>query len=227
MQATPVVNPCVIFDLDGTLVETEQIWRDVRRDFVLAHNGRWREEAQTTMIGMRTNEWAHYIHAALGVSLDESAIADAVIAGVIARLQGVPVLPGANEALDRLGQAFRLGLATSAAGPVADAILARTGWRERFAVVVSADEVSRGKPAPDVYLRTLALLDTRPELAAAVEDSANGLRSAYNAGLRVIAVPNREFAPDPQTLSLATRTIASLDVLDTSFVRAVLGLQET
>jgi HAD superfamily hydrolase (TIGR01509 family) len=222
MQAA-TVNPCVIFDLDGTLVETEQIWRDVRRDFVLAHAGRWNDGAQATMIGMRTNEWARCIHEDLGVSLDESEIADEVIAGVIARLRSVPVLPGANEALDRLGQTFRLGLATSAALPVAKAILAGTGWRDCFAVVVSADEVSRGKPAPDVYLRALELLDAPPDRAAAVEDSASGIRSAYNARLRVIAVPNREFAPDPQALSLATRTITSLDTLDASFVRAVLG----
>ena len=175
------------------------------------------------MIGMRTNEWARYIREDLAVSLEESEIADEVIAGVVARLRRVPVLPGAGEALDRLGRTFRLGLATSAALPVAEAILARTGWRERFAVVVSADEVPRGKPAPDVYLRALELLDAPPDLAAAVEDSANGIRSAYNAGLRVIAVPNREFAPDPQALSLATRVITSLNALDASFVRAVLG----
>ncbi|HEY1883343.1 MAG TPA: HAD-IA family hydrolase [Candidatus Cybelea sp.] len=214
----------VVFDLDGTLVETEQVWRDVRRDFVIAQGGRWQDGAQATMIGMRTNEWARYIRADLGVALDESAIADAVIAGVIARLENVPVLPGASEALDRLGRAFRLGLATSAALPVANAILARTGWRERFAVVVSADEVARGKPAPDVYLRALELLKTPPDLAAAVEDSANGIRSAYNAGMRVIAVPNREFAPDAQTLSLAARTITNLDTLDAAFVGAMLGL---
>ena len=217
------VNLCVIFDLDGTLVETEQVWRDVRRDFVLTHGGRWNDGAQATMIGMRTNEWARYIHEDLGVSLDDSEIANEVIAGVIARLRKVPVLPGASEALDRLGRTFRLGLATSAALPVANAILARTAWRQRFAVVVSADEVSLGKPAPDVYLRALELLDASPDFAAAVEDSANGIRSAYNAGLRVIAVPNREFAPDPQALSLATRLITSLNTLDASFVRAVLG----
>ncbi|HEY4433906.1 MAG TPA: HAD family phosphatase [Candidatus Cybelea sp.] len=214
----------MIFDLDGTLVETEQIWRDVRRDFVIAHGGHWHDGAQATMIGMRTNEWVHYIRADLGVALDESAIAGAVIAGVIARLQNVPVLPGASEALDRLGRAFRLGLATSAALPVANAILARTGWRARFAVVVSADEVARGKPAPDVYLRALELMQTQPDLAAAVEDSANGIRSAYNAKLRVIAVPNREFPPDAQALSLAARTITSLDTLDAPLVRAVLRL---
>jgi HAD superfamily hydrolase (TIGR01509 family) len=216
-------NLGVVFDLDGTLVETETIWRDVRRDFVLAHGGRWHEGAQATMIGMRTNEWARYMHEDLGVALKETAIADSVVAGVIERLREVPILPGASEALERLGRDFQLGLATSAALPVANAILQRTGWRERFAVVVSADEVGRGKPAPDVYLRALELLDIGADRAVAVEDSSNGIRAASNAQLRVIAVPNREFPPDPQALSLASRTLARLDALDAPLVRSVLA----
>jgi HAD superfamily hydrolase (TIGR01509 family) len=216
--------PSVIFDLDGTLVETEQIWRDVRREFVLAHGGQWHEGAQATMIGMRTSEWARYIHDDLGVPLDTAEISKQIVAGVIARLQQVPVLPGASGALERLAPAFALGLATSAALPVAQAVLARTGWRRTFTVVVSADEVPRGKPAPDVYLRALDLLGARPARTAAVEDSANGIRSARNAGLRVIAIPNREFPPDVQSLALASRVIESLDALNVPFVRALLGL---
>ena len=55
-------SSCVVFDLDGTLIESEQVWRDVRHEFVNAHGGRWHDNAQSTMIGMRTQEWARYIH---------------------------------------------------------------------------------------------------------------------------------------------------------------------
>jgi HAD superfamily hydrolase (TIGR01509 family) len=221
----------MIFDLDGTLVETEQVWRDVRRDFTLAHGGRWHDGAQARMIGMTTHEWAHYIHADLGVPLPEDKIAGQVVANVVARLQEhVPVLPGADAALARVGSAFPLGLATSAARPVADCVLKLTGWNARFEVVVSADEVARGKPAPDVYLRALELLRADPARTVAVEDSANGIRSAHAAGLRVVAVPNHEFAPGAPDLALATRVIASLDALDVALVREVLvepGSKET
>lgn len=207
---------CIIFDLDGTLIETEQVWRDVRRDFVLAHGGHWHDGAQETMIGMRTGEWADYIHDDLGVTLPRDEIARRVIDGVVAALRkNVPVLPGAQAALERLSRRCRLGLATSAARPVAEAALDETGWKRFFDVVVSADEVTRGKPEPDVYLRALELMHADPGTTDAVEDSTNGIRAAYAAGLRVIAIPNREFPPKPEALALATRIIPNLDALQT------------
>jgi beta-phosphoglucomutase-like phosphatase (HAD superfamily) len=209
----------VIFDLDGTLVETEQVWRDVRRQFVTTHRGRWNDSAAAAMIGMRTSEWADYIHAELGVAMPSGEIAEAVVAGVIAHLQSVPVLPGAPGALERLAAAFPLGLATAASLPVATAILDKTGWTRFFEAVVSADDVKRGKPAPDVYERALQLMGADPGRTAAVEDSANGIRSAHAAGLAVIAIPNREFAPDAGSLALASRVIPSLDRLDVPLVR--------
>lgn len=208
-----VAIACMIFDLDGTLVETEQVWRDVRRAFVVEHGGRWRGDAQATMIGMRTAEWANSIHNDLGVALPPSEIARLVVDGVVAELKHVPILPGAEAALKRVSRDVRLGLATSAARPVAETVLANTGWRKFFEVVVSADDVARGKPAPDVYLRALELMSADPAQTEAVEDSTNGIRAAYAAGLRVIAVPNREFPPTAEALALATRVIPNLDAL--------------
>jgi HAD superfamily hydrolase (TIGR01509 family) len=214
---------CVIFDLDGTLIESEQIWGDVRREFVTANGGRWNDGAQAAMIGLRTSEWARYMHDDLGVALAPDVIAQRVIAAVSQRLKDVPVLPGARGALERLADAFRLGLATSAALPVAQTVFAKTGWGSFFAVVVSADEVARGKPAPDVYLRALELLHANPSHAVAVEDSGNGIRSAHAAGLAVVAIPNRAFPPDAGALALAARVIENLDALDAALIRDVLA----
>jgi len=218
-------EPWVVFDLDGTLIESEGIWRDVRREFVETHGGRWGDDAQAAMIGMRTDEWARYIHDDLGVALPPAAIAQQVVAAVVARLQPPPVLPGADAALERLEPAFRLGLATSASLPVAQSVLGTTGWKRFFEVVVSADTVARGKPAPDVYLRALELLHAKPARTAAVEDSANGIRSAHAAGIAVIAIPNKEFPPDAGALALASRVIENLDALDDDVVYGVLSKQ--
>ena len=213
----------VVFDLDGTLIESEQIWRDVRRDFVMEHGGHWKEDAQTAMIGMRTEEWAQYIHNELGVALAPSVIQQDVVAAVVGRLsKSIPILPGAEDALERLFGTFPLGLATSAALAVAQTVLAKTGWNKFFGVVVSADEVSRGKPAPDVYLRALELLEADPLRTAAVEDSGNGIRSAHAAQLAVVAIPNRAFPPNRNVLSQATCVLSSLDELDSETIRDVL-----
>jgi len=213
----------VIFDLDGTLVETEQIWRDVRRQFAVQRGGRWRDDAQETMIGMRTAEWARYMRDDLAVPLPAEEIARLVVDGVVARLRkGVPILPGAEAALQRVAGAFRLGLATSAARPVAETVLAQTGWAKYFQTVVSADEVARGKPAPDVYLRALATIRAEGSHSAAVEDSSNGIRSAHAAGLATIAIPNREFLPDAAALALAARTLPALSALDAAVIVSVL-----
>lgn len=218
----------VVSDLDGTLVETEQVWRDVRRDFVLQHGGRWHDDAQATMIGMRTAEWARYIHTDLGVALATNVIIEDVVTEVVARLsKHVPVLPGADDALERLSADFRLGLATSATLVVAQTVLEKTGWDKYFNVVVSADEVLRGKPAPDVYLRALRLLEADPLHTAAIEDSANGIRSARAAQLAVVAIPNREFPPGTEALSLAVRVLTSLEQLDADVIHDVLQSRKT
>ena len=212
----------VIFDLDGTLIESEQIWRDVRQAFVVEHGGRWLDGAQEKMIGMRTTEWAQYMHDDLGVAIQPEVIAEQVVNAVAQHLaKDVPILPGAGEALARLAGAFPLGLATSAARAVAETALAVTGWQKYFEVVVSADDVARGKPAPDVYLRALQLMKADSRSTAAIEDSANGIRSAYNAGLAVIAIPNREFPPDPASLALASRVLRDIGELDVNEVYSV------
>jgi HAD superfamily hydrolase (TIGR01509 family) len=213
----------VVFDLDGTLIESEQVWRDVRHEFVTANGGRWHSGAAAAMIGMRTNEWANYIHDQLRVALAPNLIADRVVSAVAERLHDPHVLPGADAALERLASAFRLGLASSASLLVAQTVLALTGWGKYFAVVVSADEVERGKPAPDVYLRALELLDANPLRTAAVEDSANGIRSGHAAGLAVVAIPNREFPPDAEALSLASRILPNLDALTADVIYRVLA----
>jgi len=209
----------VVFDLDGTLIDSEQIWADVRRRFVLTHGGTWHDQAQATMIGMRTTEWAQYIRNDLGVALPLEQIARLVVDAVSEELaQSIPILPGAQAALERLAPVYPLGLATSAALAVARTTLEKTGWGRFFKVVVSADEVARGKPAPDVYLRALELLEAAPDQSAAVEDSANGIRSAAAAELAVIAIPNAGYPPDADALACATTVLPNLTMLETSVI---------
>ena len=133
----------------------------------------------------------------------------------------LPLLPGAAEAVRALGDAWPLALASSANRPVIELVLSLSGLRESFTATVSSEEVPRGKPAPDVYLEAARRLGVDAGRCVAVEDSASGIRSAVAAGMKVIAIPNREFPPSPEELAPAEDVLSSLLELDRARVEWV------
>ncbi|HWC86693.1 MAG TPA: HAD family phosphatase [Solirubrobacteraceae bacterium] len=201
----------VCFDLDGVLIDSEHAWDAARRAVVGESGGLWRPEATRAMMGMSAAEWSQYLHDELGVPLSPPEINERVVERLLAGYRReLPLLPGAVAAVKRLAARWPLGLASSSNRPVIDYILEASGLAGSFAVTVSADEVARGKPAPDVYLAAAAKLSVAPTRAAAVEDSSNGLRSAAGAGMLVVAIPNREFPPEADALALADVILESL-----------------
>lgn len=212
----------VAFDLDGVLVDSEGAWAEVRRRYTLERGGRWREDAAREMMGMSSVEWSRYMHDALGVDVSPERIS-AEVAERVSRLyrERLPLIPGAPEAVARLAARWPLALASSANRALIDLVLDLSGLSEYFEVTVSSEEVPRGKPAPDVYLEAARRLEVEPERCAAVEDSHNGILSAAGAGMRVIAIPNREFPPGPEALAVASAVLGSLDELTVEAVAAV------
>jgi HAD superfamily hydrolase (TIGR01509 family) len=216
----------VIFDLDGVLLDSESRWDAARRGVVAATGGRWRASASTDMIGMSAPEWSRYLHDKLGVPVAPGDIDDRVVADLLAGYRrDLPLLPGAVDAVHRLAERWPLGLASSANRTVIDAVLELTALAPSFAVTVSSEEVTHGKPSPDVYLAAAQALGVEPVHAAAIEDSANGLRSAAGAGMTVVAIPNREFPPEADALALADATLAGLDELTPAVVIAAASLR--
>jgi HAD superfamily hydrolase (TIGR01509 family) len=194
----------IVLDLDGVVVDTEEVWDRERRAYVDAHGGMWTEKATRKMQGMSSAEWAVYLRDKLGAGGEPDEISAAVAAGVVAEIEReLPLLPGAIRAINALANAFPLALASSANREVIDAVLDGAGITARFGATVSSEEVPRGKPAPDVYLGAARLLGVDPADCAAVEDSSNGLRAAHAAGMIVIATPNHAFPPAPDALALA------------------------
>jgi HAD superfamily hydrolase (TIGR01509 family) len=209
----------VIFDLDGVLVESEQLWDAARRDVVAGHGGHWRDDATRAMQGMSSVEWGTYLHDALRVELPTDDIVALVVEDLLDRYrQHLPLLPGAIEAVRRLGEQWPLGLASSSNREVIDAVLRIAGLDDAFAVALSSEEVERGKPAPDVYLEVARRLGEDPGDCAAIEDSTNGIRSAFAAGCRVVALPNREYPPDDAVLGDAAVVLDDLDALTVDVV---------
>ena len=119
----------------------------------------------------------------------------------------LPLIEGAREAVERIGERWPLGLASSSNREIIDLFLELSGLADRFGVTVSSEEVERGKPAPDVYLEALRRLGAAPEASTAVEDSDNGIRSARAAGMRVVALPNPAYPPGEEALGLADAVI--------------------
>lgn len=205
----------VIFDLDGVLLDSEPAWEAARREVTLEAGGRWRDDAQTEMMGMSTSEWSAWMHEALGVPLDP----ERIVREVLSRMERsfrerLPLLPGAREAVTALAEDWTLGLASSSSRPLIDLALELGGLAGHFRATVSSEEVERGKPAPDVYLRAAELLAVDPEGCVAIEDSGNGIRAGAAAGMRVIAIPDRDFPPEPEALELAAAVLESLSELE-------------
>ncbi len=220
-QSRGVIS-AVVFDLDGVLIDSEPVWEEVRRQVVAEYGGHWRPEAQSRLMGMSTQEWARYLSEDLGVGLPADRVATLVIERMAARYRDqLPLLPGAVAAVKRLAARWPLGLGSSAPASLIATVLDASGLREYFAVVRSTEQLTRGKPAPDIYLAVTRQLGVAPADAAAVEDSTNGLRSATAAGLAVIAVPQPKYPPDPAALASAKLVLSSLDELTVEAVSAL------
>lgn len=187
----------VLWDMDGTLVDTEPYWIDCEFALAARYEQDWSKEHALNLVGRDLLDSAGYIKATLQITdLSPAQIRDELLAGVIERIsEAIPWRPGARELLAEVKAAgLPNALVTMSyrnfAQPVVDALPSGT-----FAVVVTGDEVGRGKPHPDPYLQACDLLGVDPAATVAIEDSPTGCRSAEAAGCRVLAVPNHVEIP--------------------------------
>lgn len=209
----------VVFDMDGVLIESEEIWDSVRERYVREHGGRYDDEIQRAMMGMSSSEWSRYLHETAGIDAPPETINEQVVQLMLAAYrERLPLVDGAVAAVHRLAERFPLAVASSSNRPLIDAVLDVSGLTGCFRTTVSSEEVALGKPAPDVYLEAARQLGVPPERCAAVEDSHGGIRSAKSAGMRVIAIPNPSYPPDADALAQADVVIRSLDELTPELV---------
>jgi HAD superfamily hydrolase (TIGR01509 family) len=205
------VNPvAVIFDLDGVLVDSEPLWDAVRTGLAESNGQPWPEGATREMQGMSTPEWARFLVEKVGVPGTPEDVAKQVIAGVAERYrEHLPLLPGAVAAVRAMSR-WPLGVASSSPPELIEVVLTTAGLADLFGATVSSEEVPHGKPAPDVYLAAAERLGADPARCLAVEDSSNGLRSAAEAGMTVIAAPNPGYPPTDDALALAAARLNHL-----------------
>jgi HAD superfamily hydrolase (TIGR01509 family) len=201
----------VVFDMDGVIVDSEQVWDDVRESYVREVGGTYAESATRDMMGMSSVEWSRYMAERLGVPGSPEAINAAIVERMLERYGAAPpLIPGAVEAVRRCAERWPLAVASSSNPELIEVVLDVARLHDVIPVVVSSQEVARGKPAPDVYLEAARRLGVAPHTCAAVEDSHNGIRSAKAAGMRVIAIPNPHFPPDEEALAQADVVLRSI-----------------
>ena len=215
----------VVFDMDGTLTDTEHIWDVVRRQLAASEGLAWPEDATTAMMGMSTQQWSTYLSEVVGLSGTPQEAAERTIDGMqVAYRSGIELLPGAREAVRRMAGHWPLGLASSSPRVLIDAALEFMGVSDLFVTTLSTEELGgAGKPAPDVYLEVCRRLGVDAASAMAVEDAPNGILAAHAAGMAVVAIPPHFHPPSPDILALADVVIDSLDDLTVDLVADLLG----
>jgi HAD superfamily hydrolase (TIGR01509 family) len=205
------VIEAVVFDLDGVIVDSEQVWDEVREAYVRETGGTYTDESARDMMGMSSPEWSRYMADSLHVPGTPEEINAAIVERMLERYgEEPPLIPGAVEAVRRIAAWVPLAIASSSNRELIDVVLRVSGLSGDFAATVSSEEVPRGKPSPDVYLEAARRLGADPARCGAVEDSHNGIRSAKAAGMRVVAVPNPHYPPDDESLSLADVVVPAI-----------------
>ncbi|MEC5181031.1 HAD family hydrolase [Arthrobacter sp. CG_A4] len=224
MQSTasrPLLK-AALWDMDGTIVDTEPYWIDAEHALVAAHGGEWSHEKAMQLVGQSLVFSAGILQEA-GVGLERREIIDILTSHVISLVRtSVPWRPGARELLDELHTAgIRCALVTMSEAPLAREIVASLP-KPYFDFLVTGDTVTHGKPHPEAYLTAVELLRQQdPELGVrhcvALEDSIPGVAAAMASGVVTIAIPHLMPLPhDPRRTTwetLAGRTVADLEEL--------------
>lgn len=181
----------VLWDMDGTLVETEPYWIEAEFELVAAHGGTWSDEHALNLVGNDLLVSGRYIREHSGIDVEPAQIVEELLDRVVARLgQQVPWRPGAVELLtDLRAHGVRCGLVTMSYRRFVEPML-RALPADTFEVIVTGDSVSQGKPHPEPYEKAAALMGVDPADTLAIEDSNTGARSAEAAGCTVLVVPN-------------------------------------
>lgn len=187
----------VLWDMDGTLVDTEPYWIEAEHAIVAEHGGTWNDEFAHQLVGNDLMVSALFIREHSPITWEPERIIDELLARVVARVrEHVPWRPGARELLAALAEAgVPSALVTMSWRTLADAVLDALP-EGTFTVVVTGDEVEHGKPHPEPYHAAARLLGVDPTDCVAIEDSPTGVRSAVAAGVPTLAVPHVVEVPE-------------------------------
>ena len=207
--ARPSALPAaVLWDMDGTLVDTEPYWIEEEYALVAEHGGTWTEEDARSLVGNDLIVSANYIRDVGGVQLPADQIIERLLAKVIERVRvHMPWRPGARELLAELNaNDVPCAMVTMSYQSLAQAVV-QTLPEGSFRTVVAGDDVEHGKPHPEPYLMAAARLGLEPERCVAIEDSLTGVTSAQAAKVPVLAVEHLVTIPPAPGRTVVTSLV--------------------
>jgi len=181
----------VLWDMDGTLVDSEHYWLSSEQTLAAEHQEPWSEQDGLDLVGMSLYDSSKIIKQKIGSSLEPEQIIQRLTDSVVAKLAvSIPWRPGAQELLRELKKHnIKTALVTMSMSRMAHQVVEQIPFKA-FDVVVAGDDVVQGKPHPEAYLKAAELLGVSPGECVAFEDSIAGLRSAEAAGTIAIGIPN-------------------------------------
>ncbi|WP_256842975.1 HAD family hydrolase [Ornithinimicrobium cryptoxanthini] len=193
----PPVPAAVLWDMDGTLIDTEPYWMAEEGQLIAEAGGTWTREDAEDLVGNDLIRSAEIILARTPVTGTPEEVVDRLLKGVVARTRAhLPWRPGAQELLQECVAAeVPCALVTMSWAPLADVLLESLP-AGTFSAVVTGDQVTHGKPAPEPYLLAAERLGVQPVDCVALEDSGTGVRSAVAAGVPTIGIPHVVPIPD-------------------------------
>ena len=213
----------IIFDMDGTLVDSMWMWRGIDNEFMAAHGLPMTDELELAIEGMSFRETAEYFARTFPLTESVEELMDIWVQMAIDKYEHeVPVKPGLMHFLQEMkARGIRMGIATSNARILLDAVADAHGFYDYMDGILTANEVKRGKPAPDVYLAVADKIGIAPADCLVFEDIPQGIRAGLAAGMRVCAVSDEySRAQEAEKRALAHYYIDSYEqVLDGSYER--------
>jgi HAD superfamily hydrolase (TIGR01509 family) len=219
----PAAPRAVLFDMDGTLVDTEELWWRAVEEVAAGLGYELTDADMPDVLGRPMEHTAGHLYHRTGGTAPIAALTADLHEEFASRTRtGVVPRPGAVELLRRLHQhGIAMALVSASPRSIVDIVLATlgNGW---FAATVSADDTERTKPAPDPYIAAARALGVPPSACVAVEDTPMGVRSAESAGCRVIAVPTLE----PIRSAPGRTVLDSLEKVDLPLLTAVAAVEE-
>jgi HAD superfamily hydrolase (TIGR01509 family) len=182
----------VIFDMDGLLVDSEPVWAIAETALLEARGKSWNGEIHLPLIGLRMRDFLAGVRVGYGLTDTVEELAADVIGRMIPLIpERVLPRPGAPELIAYLAaRGVPCAIASSSPMPIIDATVAAQGWDHFFKARVCGDDVTHGKPAPDIYLEAARRLGVPAAACLALEDSPNGSRAGVAAGMVTVAIPD-------------------------------------